>query len=94
MPYYLAEIRFNKNKSKKSEKKEKKRKRLILGLVALTLISLLISAPSMLFSVTACEPPEIVSVTRYPETPNYDQSVMITAQVIKGYTDIESVILR
>ncbi|MHC3130142.1 MAG: DUF4114 domain-containing protein [Candidatus Bathyarchaeota archaeon] len=44
MPYYLAEIRFNKNKSKKSEKKEKKRKRLI---------SLLISAPVMFFSVVA-----------------------------------------
>ena len=53
MPYYLAEIRFNKNKSKKSEKKEKKRKRLILSLVTLTLISLLISAPVMLFSVVA-----------------------------------------
>jgi PKD repeat protein len=58
MPYYLAEIRFNKNKSKKSEKKEKRRKRLILSLVTLTLISLLISAPIMFFSVIviACEP--------------------------------------
>ena len=93
MPYYLAEIRFNKNKSKKSEKKEKKRKRLILSLVTLTLISLLISAPVMLFSVTACEPPEIVSVTRTPEIPNYDQSVTIAAQVTKGDADIESVIL-
>jgi len=53
MPYYLAEIRFNKNKSKKSEKKEKKRKLLIPSLVTLTLISLLISAPVMLFSVVA-----------------------------------------
>jgi len=53
MPYYLAEIRFNKNKSKKSEKKEKKRKWLISSLVTLTLISLLISAPVMLFSVVA-----------------------------------------
>jgi len=53
MPYYLAEIRFNKKKSKKSEKKEKKRKRLISSLVTLTLISLLISAPVMLFSVVA-----------------------------------------
>jgi len=51
--YYLAEIRFNKNKSKKSEKKEKKRKRLIPSLVTLTLISLLISAPAMFFSVVA-----------------------------------------
>jgi len=58
MPYYLAEIRFNKNKSKKSEKKEKKRKRLIPSIVTLTLISLLISAPAMLFSAVAiaCEP--------------------------------------
>jgi len=53
MPYYLAEIRFNKNKSKKSEKKEKKRKRLIPSLVTLMLISLLISAPIMFFSVVA-----------------------------------------
>jgi len=53
MSYYLAEIRFNKNKSKNSEKKEKKRKRLSSSLVALTLISLLISAPIMLFSVVA-----------------------------------------
>jgi hypothetical protein len=53
MPYYLAEIRFNKNKSKKSEKKEKKKKRLISSLVTLTLISLLISAPIMFFSVVA-----------------------------------------
>jgi len=53
MPYYLAEIRFNKNKSKKSEKKEKKKKRLIPSLVTLTLISLLISAPIMFFSVVA-----------------------------------------
>jgi PKD repeat protein len=51
MPYYLAEIRFNKNKSKKSGKKEKKRKRLIPSLVGLTLISLLISVPILLFSV-------------------------------------------
>jgi len=58
MPYYLAEIRFNKNKSEKSEKKEKKRKRLIPSLLTLTLISLLISAPTLLFStkVNAAEP--------------------------------------
>jgi len=58
MPYYLAEIRFNKNKSEKSEKKEKKRKRLIHSLLTLTLISLLISAPTLLFSATvnASEP--------------------------------------
>jgi|GEM_PF-1995069 len=46
MPYYLAEIRFNKNKSKK-------RKRLISSLVTITLISLLISAPIMFFSAVA-----------------------------------------
>jgi len=52
MDYYVAEIRFNKNKSK-PEKKETKRKRLIPILVTLTLISLLISAPVTLFSVAA-----------------------------------------
>jgi PKD repeat protein len=93
MSYYLAEIRFNKNKSKNSEKKEKKRKRLIHSLVTLTLISLLISAPAMLYSATACTPPEIISVTRSPETPNYDQSVTITANVTKGDAPIGSVIL-
>ena len=58
MSDYLAEIRFNKNKSKKSEKKEKKRKRLIPSPVTLTLISLLILSPLLLFSVTvnASEP--------------------------------------
>jgi len=58
MSYYLAEIGFNKNKSKNSEKKEKKRKRLIPSLVTLTLISLLILSPLLLFSVTvnASEP--------------------------------------
>jgi PKD repeat protein len=58
MSYHLAEIRFNKNKSKNSEKKEKKRKRLIPRLVTLTLISLLILSPLLLFSVTvnASEP--------------------------------------
>jgi PKD repeat protein len=89
MPYYLAEIRFNRNRITNP----KKRKRLILSLVVLTLICLLISAPLMLFSVTACAPPEIVCMRRTPETPNYDQSVIIAAQVVKGYDDIESVIL-
>jgi len=92
MPYYLAEIRFN-YKSKKSEKKAKKRKHLILNLVTLTLISLLTSVPLMLYSVTACEPPRIVSLTRTPDIPNYDQSVTVVAQVISEYVDIECVIL-
>ena len=48
----------------------------------------------MLFSVMACKPPKIVSVMRSPETPNYDQSVTITAQVIAGDYDVKSVILR
>ncbi len=48
----------------------------------------------MLHSVIACNPPKIVSVTRSPETPNYDQSVTIEAQVIPEADDIESVILR
>ncbi|MGD9130749.1 MAG: PKD domain-containing protein [Candidatus Bathyarchaeota archaeon] len=89
MPYYLAEIRLNINKSKNS----KKMKLLILSLVTLILVYLLISAPSIFYSATACTPPEIVSVTRTPETPNYDQSVTVAAQVIKGYADIESVVL-
>jgi PKD repeat protein len=89
MPYYLAEIRFNRNKSKDS----KKMKLLILSLVTLILVYLLISAPSIFYSATACTPPEIVSVTRTPETPNYDQSVTVAAQVIKGYADVESVVL-
>ncbi len=93
MDYYIAEIRFNKKKSENSEKKVNKRKLLIASLITLTLISLLVSAPVMLFSVTACIPPEIVSVTRSPETPNYDQSVTVTAQVTRGSADIDSVIL-
>ncbi len=47
----------------------------------------------MVFSVVSLCPPEIVSVTRSPETPNYDQSVTVSAQVTKGSGDIESVIL-
>ena len=93
MDYYIAEIRFNKKKSENSEKKVNKRKLLIASLITLTLISLLVSAPVMLFSVTDCIPPEIVSVTRSPETPNYDQSVTVTAQVTRGSADIDSVIL-
>ncbi len=47
----------------------------------------------MVFSLVPICPPEIVSVTRSPETPNYDQSVKLTAEVEKGYADIDSVIL-
>jgi len=47
----------------------------------------------MVFSLVSISPPEIVSVTRSPETPNYDQSVTITAQVNRGSIDIDSVIL-
>jgi PKD repeat protein len=58
MPYYLAEIRFN-----KSRRKEKKKKRLILSLVSLTLISLLISTPMLLFSaVTTASKPSLPSI--------------------------------
>jgi PKD repeat protein len=47
----------------------------------------------MVFSLTLLNPPEIDSITRSPETPNYDQQVTVTAQITKGYADIESVIL-
>jgi PKD repeat protein len=47
----------------------------------------------MVFSLVPLYPPEIVSVTRSPEIPNYDQSVKIAAQVNKGSADIDSVIL-
>jgi PKD repeat protein len=47
----------------------------------------------MVFSLVPLAPLEIINVTRSPETPNYDQSVKVSAYVMKGYTDIESVIL-
>ena len=57
MSYYLGEIRLNKNRSGKSENNGK-RKRLSSSLVALALISLLVSAPIMFFSnvAVAAEP--------------------------------------
>ncbi|MBN1784335.1 MAG: PKD domain-containing protein [Candidatus Bathyarchaeota archaeon] len=94
MSYYLAEIRLNRNKRDTSEKKGKKKKRLILSLFTLAMISFLISASVMLFSVTACVAPEILCVMRTPENPNYDQQIKITANVIKGSGDIATVILR
>jgi len=63
MNYYIAKIRFNKNKSETSEKREKRMKRLLPSLVTLTLISLLISAPVTLFSVAvAASEPDLVSI--------------------------------
>jgi len=47
----------------------------------------------MVFSLVPLCPLEIVSVIRSPETPNYDQSVTVKAQVTKGCADIASVIL-
>jgi len=47
----------------------------------------------MVFSLVRIAPLEIINVTRDPETPNYDQSVKISSYVMKGDTDIESVIL-
>jgi PKD repeat protein len=47
----------------------------------------------MVFSLVRICPPEIVSVMRSPETPNYDQPVTVTAQVTGGSADVESVIL-
>ena len=69
-------------------------RRLVRRLVILSLISLLFSASLSFGVVLACEPPEIVSVTRSPETPNYDQSVTIMADVISGDADIGCVILK
>ena len=60
MSYYLGELRINTNRN--SEKKEKKRKRLGTRLITLTLISLLISAPLMLFSVVIAAEPSLTSV--------------------------------
>ncbi len=51
MTYYIAEIRFNRNKNSKRE--EKMRKRLIFRLITLLLISLLFSASIMIVSVLA-----------------------------------------
>jgi len=48
----------------------------------------------MVLSFVPISPPEIVSVTRFPENPNYDQVVTITAQVTRGSVDIDSVILN
>ena len=52
MTYYIAEIRFNRNKNPKREGKMRKRVR--LRLVTLLLISLVLSTPIMVISVTAC----------------------------------------
>ncbi len=48
----------------------------------------------MVVSLVPISLPEIINVTRTPETPNYDQSVKVAAQVIKKEADIESVILN
>jgi len=55
LTYYIAEIRFNRNKNSKKEKKM--RKRPIFRLLTLLLISLLFSASIMTFSVLACRRP-------------------------------------
>jgi len=47
----------------------------------------------IVFSIVPVAPPEIISVIRSPETPNYDQPVTISAHVIKGDADLASVIL-
>ena len=52
MTYYIAEIRFNRNKNSKRERKM--RKRPIFRLITLVLISLLFSASIMIVSVLAC----------------------------------------
>ncbi|TRZ49352.1 MAG: PKD domain-containing protein, partial [Dehalococcoidia bacterium] len=47
----------------------------------------------IVLSLVQIFPPEIVSFIRSPETPNYNQSVTVTAQVTRGSDEIESVIL-
>ncbi|UCC58360.1 MAG: PKD domain-containing protein [Candidatus Bathyarchaeum sp.] len=70
-------------------------RRIIRRLVTLSLISLLLFSVSfMLSSVMAWKAPKIVSVTRSPETPNYDQAVTIIAKVIPQGTEIGFVILK
>ncbi len=56
MPYYVAEIRFNRDKNAKRE--EKMRRRLIFRVITLLLISLLISASILTISVLACRKPK------------------------------------
>ena len=47
----------------------------------------------MIFSLTQIISPKIVSVTRTPENPTPNQEATITARVIEGEAEIESVIL-
>ncbi len=47
----------------------------------------------MIFSLTQIISPKIVSITRTPENPTPNQQVTITAKVIEGEAEIESVIL-
>ncbi|TRZ51261.1 MAG: PKD domain-containing protein, partial [Dehalococcoidia bacterium] len=47
----------------------------------------------MIFSLEQILPPEIISVSRYPESPSSVESVTISAQVTRGANEIESVIL-
>ena len=47
----------------------------------------------MVFSLVLINPIGIGNVTMVPENPNYNQTVTVTAEVIKGTFDVESVIL-
>jgi len=47
----------------------------------------------MVFSLTLINPLEIVSVSRDPEVPNYDESVLVTSLVKKGCYELDSVVL-
>jgi PKD repeat protein len=76
------------------KRERKKVRRLILCLATLLLILFIISVSTMFPLAIARKPPKIVSITKSPETPNYDQSVTVTAQVIRKGHPIESVILR
>ncbi|MCW4016794.1 MAG: PKD domain-containing protein [Candidatus Bathyarchaeota archaeon] len=47
----------------------------------------------MVFSLVLTDPLEIISVSRSPAEPNYDESVTVTAQVNSGSAEVDSVIL-
>lgn len=78
MTYYIAEIRFNRNKNSKRE--EKMRKRLIFRLITLVLISLLFLASIMIVSVLACRKP--------PKPEDWKEKGSITDPLLKLSSEI------
>jgi PKD repeat protein len=94
VPIRRTEIPVSSFTNGQHKREQKKVRRLILCLATFLLIPFIISASTMFPSAIAHKPPKIVSITKSPETPNYDQSVTVTAQVIRKGHSIESVILR